>query len=646
MDFSSRSDLYVHVQPGSARASDTDIRLLEAKTKLVSGVLPKTRVAVRSIAIGSLLLAVMALFVTFVGSRKDPFRTSIAQTRGQQNGGIVELSADLRTSTSYESPDQFLKQAMDEAKSSLDSPVNDRRSEHTRAAKFQKVKAGASDIVEASKKATRQVLALVKDAAKDVAEPVKLPKHSNASRLAENFESQRLKPLESRHDGNLCDTEEELWGGLCYRKCSLLTEGRRHVRKSPWTCCNDLPCDNVQEVAEAGFHNPFNAAKMCLDHCEGKVGSSIICNGYDIAGDGSCPHSPGACLTDEELHVGVCYKRCDLLTGGAYPFRSAAATCCKEHTEMGCLKLGASMTSPKFEVGGGAGDHDRSTPGGIHMPQEDLTEDVDATTTTSTAQPPEQPKLEGNLKPKETMNDGNVCGDTEELFDGLCYRKCSLLTNGASPIRTSAWTCCESTPCDFRKVHKAEGIPVMCNGYGVGGNGSCPHKPGACLNDEELHLGVCYKKCELLTGGKFPHRSAAATCCKSTGISCFFPSNVQMSKNFAVGGGKGDNDPVTPATIHAPMVSLTESSKDGDAEKLESHDEWSLFRVIGNGNVNVRRSTSPDSLVIDVKKEDSLVKGRRRNGWVELKEGGYMMSEFKGSSLLAQLQTHPQEESQ
>ena len=34
----------------------------------------------------------------------------------------------------------------------------------------------------------------------------------------------------------------------------------------------------------------------------------------------------------------------------------------------------------------------------------------------------------------------------------------------------------------------------------IGEDGACPHKPGACLKNEELFLGVCYKQCRLLKG--------------------------------------------------------------------------------------------------------------------------------------------------
>jgi len=36
------------------------------------------------------------------------------------------------------------------------------------------------------------------------------------------------------------------------------------------------------------------------------------------------------CEEDEELHIHLCYKRCDLLTDGEYPYRTTAWSCCKE----------------------------------------------------------------------------------------------------------------------------------------------------------------------------------------------------------------------------------------------------------------------------------------------------------------------------
>jgi len=141
----------------------------------------------------------------------------------------------------------------------------------------------------------------------------------------------------------------------------------------------------------------------------------------------------------------------------------------------------------------------------------------------------------------EDLHDGNVCTHEEELFSGLCYRKCSLLTGGIDHVRTSPWTCCKETPCTINQKLDV-GLRVACTGFAVAGDGSsCPHLPGSCLPNEELLLGVCYKKCGLLTNHAYPHRVAPATCCKSSGVSCMlFPWRRYTSAEFASGGGRDE----------------------------------------------------------------------------------------------------------
>jgi len=159
---------------------------------------------------------------------------------------------------------------------------------------------------------------------------------------------------------------------------------------------------------------------------------------------------------------------------------------------------------------------------------------------------------------KETMNDGNLCNDDEEQMKGLCYMKCSLLTNGTHPIRTSPMTCCEKHPCSFFNQKVDAGL---CSGYDVSGAllpGGCPHPPGTCLADEELKFNVCYKKCTILTDGMFPYRVAPLTCCKVQGYACFNPLNLDTNQDYDVGGGGGDGDKATPAESHLPLTSLTE----------------------------------------------------------------------------------------
>mmetsp|Transcript_110466 Transcript_110466/g.276543 ORF Transcript_110466/g.276543 Transcript_110466/m.276543 type:complete len:302 (+) Transcript_110466:68-973(+) len=165
----------------------------------------------------------------------------------------------------------------------------------------------------------------------------------------------------------------------------------------------------------------------------------------------------------------------------------------------------------------------------------------------------------GALAPKATMNDGNACADDEEEYSGLCYKKCSALTYGQYPVRSSAWTCCKKEPCTLLNSRHNIGI---CSGFDVAGDiegrKACPHVVGTCLIDEEVHIGMCYKKCSLLAP-EYPNRFGPETCCKVRGLSCALPSNSVTGSKYAVGGGTGDNDPSTPDEPHKPLKSLTES---------------------------------------------------------------------------------------
>jgi len=182
-----------------------------------------------------------------------------------------------------------------------------------------------------------------------------------------------LDHVENLHDGNVCKGDEELLAGLCYKKCRLLTGGFNPIRTSPWTCCNQRPCRLNQQL---------------------RIGMRVACSGYAVSSDGSCPHRPGACLDDEELLLGVCYKRCRLLTAGKYPNRVAPATCCKT-SGLSCLDFRKDYTSREFAVGGG-----RDQPG--------------------------------------------ACFRDEEMILGTCYQKCSLLTNDMYPHRVGGFTCCRA----------------------------------------------------------------------------------------------------------------------------------------------------------------------------------------------------------
>jgi len=337
-----------------------------------------------------------------------------------------------------------------------------------------------------------------------------------------------LKPVEQMHDGNVCADNEELFEGLCYHKCSLLTLGKETIRSTPWSCCAAEPC-------------------IVPSHEAVEVGTKPACSGFDVSGTGGCPHKPGACLTDEELHLGQCYKRCDVLTNGQYPHRLAAMTCCKTDRFMGCLNFRNVETRPSFAVGGGAGDHDPSTPAQVHAPDQSLTEEASGAEASPNSVAAAAVSPQSRPESLLVLDGSRNCSIIEELYGGLCYRKCNLLTYGEYPIRTSSWSCCANHPCGIMNQKGSVGTAILCNGYDVSGDGKCPRAPGgkSCAPDEEDLLGVCYRKCALLTKGEAPHRVAAATCCKTQDrLGCLdvFKNDV-TSDSFDVGSGIAAQEP-------------------------------------------------------------------------------------------------------
>jgi hypothetical protein len=161
------------------------------------------------------------------------------------------------------------------------------------------------------------------------------------------------------HDGNVCDDDEEMFGKLCYKKCSLLTNDKYPKRSSAWSCC----AGGASGDGKCGLFDQ----KM----------SPHICGGFDVAGNrsrGGCPHPGGACLDNEEVHLGRCYAKCNDLTDGEYPTRVAAATCCKSDQKWKCLNIMNVKTRSMFNVGGGKGDGDSRTPRSSHWPLRMVTE--------------------------------------------------------------------------------------------------------------------------------------------------------------------------------------------------------------------------------------------------------------------------------
>ncbi|CAK9104718.1 Hypothetical protein SCF082_LOCUS48844 [Durusdinium trenchii] len=165
------------------------------------------------------------------------------------------------------------------------------------------------------------------------------------------------------------------------------------------------------------------------------------------------------------------------------------------------------------------------------------------------------------MAPDENMADGNECCDDEEKFEKLCYKKCSILTNGQFDTRVSAFQCAKGGQLEDFFQSQSKGFPVPCTGFDVAGDEcgkGCPHSKGACLVTEEMFLGKCFKKCSDLTAKQYPVRTSAATCCATSNlIECINPSNSKMSMDFAVGGGVSEKE----QQPHDPELSLTEATR-------------------------------------------------------------------------------------
>merc|ERR1712039_690132 len=120
---------------------------------------------------------------------------------------------------------------------------------------------------------------------------------------------------------------------------------------------------------------------------------------------------------------------------------------------------------------------------------------------------------------QESSEEGSKCPDGEEEFAGLCYTKCEQLAPGY-PHRGSPWACCKDNPCQLDAM-KQNMSHLVCSGFavsGINGNG-CPHRRGACLENEEMYWSRCYKKCEELTNGEYPFRKAVQPAARSLPLS-------------------------------------------------------------------------------------------------------------------------------
>jgi hypothetical protein len=142
-----------------------------------------------------------------------------------------------------------------------------------------------------------------------------------------------------------------------------------------------------------------------------------------------------------------------------------------------------------------------------------------------------------------------ACTSSEEELAGMCYKKCSLLTSGVYTHRILPNACCKAnsagTGCaSFQLSSVTYKAPIPGYGYMVADDGKLPHPTGSCDDNEEGHLGWCFKKCSDLTNGAYPYRVAANTCCKKS--PCWNIMNLKtqigVCSGFAQGGGQNGHD--------------------------------------------------------------------------------------------------------
>ncbi|CAE8593542.1 unnamed protein product [Polarella glacialis] len=308
-----------------------------------------------------------------------------------------------------------------------------------------------------------------------------------------------------------CLSNEEMYEGLCYQQCRILTQGEANYRRGTDTCCqaNSFMCSFVKTMVT-------------------KSAGLAIGGGQAVESQVHAPGVGGDCLPNEEPLIGVCYKKCSNLTNGTHPFRTGSSSCCGG-TAFSCI-LGKNasevLTNVAYSSGGGTG------PLGVaHFPS-DLTQLV--------------------------VNDGYIppqhCLNNEETFMKMCYKSCSLLTFGKMPYRKGADTCCSKTGfSSFVTCLWPTNYDVNLQ-YAVGGGqnfNSQPHLPGMaikCLDDEELFAGLCYKKCSILTGGVAPYRMSVMSCCMleaATACGANMTATV-ATPGFDIGGDMADGAPHNP----------------------------------------------------------------------------------------------------
>jgi len=146
--------------------------------------------------------------------------------------------------------------------------------------------------------------------------------------------------VRTRGATTLCEDGEERFLLGCYKTCGALTDGEFPARFAPNGCCKELSIS-------------------CLNPADVRVSMPWPGHGMMVGGDGKAPHPPGECDPDEEGLLGLCFKKCSILTQNEYPIRAATNTCCKRRPCANLLNLKTKGVGCNgFGVGGGAKGHE------------------------------------------------------------------------------------------------------------------------------------------------------------------------------------------------------------------------------------------------------------------------------------------------
>mmetsp|Transcript_37960 Transcript_37960/g.75283 ORF Transcript_37960/g.75283 Transcript_37960/m.75283 type:complete len:319 (-) Transcript_37960:305-1261(-) len=162
-------------------------------------------------------------------------------------------------------------------------------------------------------------------------------------------------------------------------------------------------------------------------------------------------HDGNRCSDDEEVHFGLCYKKCGHFAAGKYPFRVSAWQCCK------------------------------------HEPPCEKSEIY------SSGQPCSGLGVSGDSMGNGCPHSPGGCFKDEELFGNFCYLRCSILTYGVLPYRASPVACCNaSRPLALLKAGCETDLRYDAGGGLGGGTGvgsrsmpNAPHPPMPILMERD-----------------------------------------------------------------------------------------------------------------------------------------------------------------